>query len=395
MLTVASVVDYLDQFAPRDLAADWDNVGLLLGERSAVVERILTCLTVTPESAAEAVASRANLIVTHHPILFRGIKRLTDATPEGRMLLELARAGVAVYSPHTAFDNTRGGINELLARRLALTNVTLLRRGFPSPPTPLPSGERGVGFAPLSPLGRGVGGEGSQIKVVVFVPEKDLGRVSDALFAAGAGRIGEYRECSFRLAGVGTFFGSEAASPTIGQKGRREEVNEWRLEAVCPAGCVEAVVAAIRQAHSYEEPAFDLYPLHTPPSGRGEGRLGSLPHSQPLGELARAVKTALASGPVQTIGDLQKPVQRVAIVCGAGGEMLTDAVRARADVLLTGEMRFHDYLHARAQGLTLILPGHYATERFGIEELAERLRGQFPQLHVWASTHETDPVQWV
>ncbi len=367
MLTVATVVDYLDQFAPRDLAAEWDNVGLLLGERSAAVERLMTCLTVTPDSAADAIAQRANLIVTHHPILFRGIKRLTDATPDGHMLLQLARAGVAVYSPHTAFDNTRGGINELLARRLALTDIVPLRRAA----TPGP------------------------MKVVVFVPEKDLGRVSDAMFAAGAGHIGEYRECGFRVAGIGTFFGSDAANPTIGQKGRREEVNEWRLEAVCPAGCIEAVVAAIRQAHSYEEPAFDLYPLQAPPSGRGEGRLGSLPRSQPLSELASAVKAALHSGPVQMIGDPQRPVQRVAIVCGAGGEMLSDAIRARADVLLTGELRFHDYLHARAHGLALILPGHYATERCCIEELAERLRGQFPQLHVWASAHETDPVQWV
>jgi dinuclear metal center YbgI/SA1388 family protein len=378
MLTVATVVEYLDRFAPRDLAADWDNVGLLLGESSAAVERIMTCLTVTPESAAEAVASRANLIVTHHPILFRGVKRLTDATSEGPMLLPLVRAGIAVYSPHTAFDNTRGGINELLARRLALTDVVPLRR----PP-------------PLSPPGTGGRDKGGGMKVVVFVPDKDLGRVADAMFAAGAGQIGEYRECSFRLAGIGTFFGSDAANPTIGQKGRREEVNEWRLEAICPANCVEAVVAAIRRAHSYEEPAFDIYPLHARPSGRGEGRLGLLPQSQLLSELAARMKMALQAIAVQIIGDLQRPVQRVAIACGAGGEMLNDAVRARADVFLTGEMRFHDFLQARAEGLALVLPGHYASERCGIEDLAERLRSQFPQLYVWASERETDPVQWI
>ena len=207
---------------------------------------------------------------------------------------------------------------------------------------------------------------------------KDLGRVSDSLFAGGAGRIGEYSECSYRLAGTGTFFGSDASNPTVGIKGQREEVSEWRLEAVCPASCVEAVVAAIRQAHSYEEPAFDLYLLHAPPSRRGEGRLGSLEPGRSLAELAAAVKATLRAGPVQTIGDLQRPVRRVAIVCGAGGEFLADAVRARADVLLTGEMRFHDYLSAGAQGLALILPGHYATERCGIEELADRLRGEFP-----------------
>src|SRR5579871_6534298 len=365
MLTVATVVEYLDQFAPRDLAADWDNVGLLLGERSAAVQRIMTCLTVTPESASEAIAARANLIVTHHPILFRGVKRLTDATAEGRMLLGLVRAGVAVYSPHTAFDNTQGGINELLARRLALTEVAPLR-----PPSALSSPQLG------GDKGRG------QMKVVVFVPDKDLSRVCEAMFAAGAGHIGEYRECSFRLAGVGTFFGSDAANPTIGQKGRREEVDEWRLEAICPCHRVEEVIAAIRRSHSYEEPAFDMYPLHPTPPGRGEGRLGVLKPSQTLGQLATAVKATLKAGPVQTVGELERPVERIAIVCGAGGELMADAIRARADVLLTGEMRFHDYLSARAQGLALILPGHYATERCGIEELAERLHGQFPELNV-------------
>src|SRR5262249_4436575 len=193
----------------------------------------MTCLTVRPENAVEATAARANLIVTHHPILFRGVKRLTDATSEGRMLLALIRAGVAVYSPHTAFDNTRGGINEMLARRLGLSEVTALRRL---------DGPR-------------------QCKIVVFVPDTDLARVSDAMFAAGAGRIGQYSQCSFRRAGTGSFFGSDSANPTIGQKGRREEVSEWRLEAICPKASVEQVVAALRKAHSYEEPAYDVYPL--------------------------------------------------------------------------------------------------------------------------------------
>src|SRR5262245_6910849 len=192
MLTVADVTEFLGRFAPLRSAASWDNVGLLLGEEAAPVERILTCLTVTPESAAEAVDEGVQLIVAHHPILFRPTQRLTAANPEGRTLLALARAGVAVYSPHTAFDNANGGINDILAKRLGLTQVQ-----------PLRSGERV-----------------SQCKFVVFVPDADLLRVSDALFAAGAGQIGQYRECSFRLAGTGTFFGSESANPTVGQKGR-------------------------------------------------------------------------------------------------------------------------------------------------------------------------------
>lgn len=367
MTTVAAILDYLERFAPRKLAADWDNVGLLLGDRATPVTKVMTCLTVTPESAAEAIAEQAQLIVSHHPILFRAVQRLTADTAEGRMLLSLIRAGVAVYSPHTAFDNTQDGINEILARKLALTDVKPLRPAVPA----------------------------TSYKVVVFVPDTDLARVSDALFAAGAGQIGQYRECSFRLAGTGTFHGSEASNPTVGQKGQREEVSEWRLEVVCPEARVERVLTALKQAHSYEEPAYDVYPLRQGAASTGDGRLGKLPQSTPLGVLASALREVLHSGPVQLVGELGREVATVAIVCGAGGELLKDAIRARADVLLTGELRFHDYLTAQAAGIALVLPGHYATERCGVEDLAERLQQQWPEVKVWASHRERDPVAWV
>jgi dinuclear metal center YbgI/SA1388 family protein len=367
MLTVAAVIDFLEQFAPRELAAEWDNVGLLLGDRAAPVERLMTCLTVTPESAAEAGEAGVQLIVTHHPILFRAIKRVTTETPEGRTVLSLVRAGVAVYSPHTAFDNTRGGINEALGRRLGLVELTPLRRH---------DGPR-------------------QCKVVVFVPESDLARVYDALFAAGAGNIGQYSQCSFRLAGTGTFFGSDTANPTVGHKGRREEVSEWRLEVVCPESRVGQVVAAMRKAHSYEEPAYDVYPLRPTSGTEGGGRVGRLPQATTLGTLALAAKAALLAGRVQVVGDPARTIERVAVACGAGGEFILDALRCGADVLLTGEARFHDYLAARAEGLSLLLPGHYATERFGVEELAGRLQQQWPELQVWASRREQDPVDAV
>jgi dinuclear metal center YbgI/SA1388 family protein len=364
MPTVATVCAHLDHFAPPTIAADWDNVGLLFGDGAAEVRRIITCLTVTPAVVAEAVAETAELIVTHHPILFRGAKRLSTATAEGRLLWPLARAGVAVYSPHTAFDNAAGGINDSLARRLGLTKVVPLRRH---------DGER-------------------RCKVVVFVPESDLRKVSDAMFAAGAGVIGQYEQCSFRLAGTGTFFGTESTNPTVGEKGRREDVSEWRLEVVCPEAILPGVVAAMRSAHSYEEPAFDVYPLKALPGPGGEGRVGELPTAAPLGDLAAVVKRELSAGAVQVVGDGGRAVKRIAIACGAAGEFLADAVKAKADVFLTGEMRFHDYLSAEAQGIALVLPGHYATERPAVEELAGRLGKEFPELTVWASRRERDPV---
>jgi dinuclear metal center YbgI/SA1388 family protein len=367
MPRVADITEFLNQFAPLSLAAEWDNVGLLMGDPSASVQKIMTCLTVTPQSAGEAVESQVNLIVSHHPILFRATRRLTTATAEGRMLLSLTQAGVAVYSPHTAFDNCTGGINDFLAHSLGLTEVRPLRDQ---------DGPR-------------------QCKIVVFVPDQDLAKVSDALFAAGAGYIGEYSECSFRLPGTGTFFGSDASNPTVGAKGRREEVNEWRLEAICPEAILGRVVAAMRRAHSYEEPAYDVYPLRPERMKVGIGRLGKLSAPKPLADFAANVKNLLKAGGIQMVGDPQRKIQQVAIVCGAGGEFVSDAVSKNADALLTGEARFHDALAAQAQGLALVLPGHYASERIGVESLAERLQRAFPDVKAWPSRRETDPLATV
>lgn len=364
MPTVADIADFLRRFAPPELAADWDNTGLLLGDTDVPVRRAMTCLTVTPESAGEAIAESAQLIVSHHPILFRAVQRLTSATPEGRLLLPLVRAGVAVYSPHTSFDNCVGGINDLLARALGLQEISLLRQGSQTP----------------------------QCKIVVFVPDADLQRVSDALFTAGAGNIGHYSQCSFRLSGTGTFFGSEAANPTVGQKGRREEVAEWRLEVICPEKSVTQTVAAMRRAHSYEEPAFDVYPLRGVGGSAGEGRIGLLAEATSLQQLAGTLKGSLKAGIVQMVGDPSRLVRRVAIACGAGASFLGDAAAAGADVLLTGEARFHDCLTARERGLALLLPGHYASERAGVEELARKVGEQWPELEVWASHREQDPL---
>lgn len=364
MTIIADLIAALESIAPSALAADWDNVGLLLGDPAAPVERVMTCLTVTPASAAEAIEAGAQLIVSHHPVLFRPTKRLTTATPEGRMLLNLVQAGCAVYSAHTAFDNCVGGINDLLAQTLGLTNVGPLRTG---------EGAR-------------------QCKIVVFVPDKDLDKVSDAMFAAGAGNIGQYRECSFRLAGTGTFFGSEGTNPTIGTKGRREQVNEWRLEVVCPEALSDKVVAAMRLAHSYEEPAYDVYALRPERAKLGSGRIGVLPAPVSLAAFAQNVKNALHAMKVEMVGAAEQKVERVALACGAAGEFLGDAVSRKADVFLTGEARFHDALAAEAQRIGLVLPGHYATERLGVEALANRLTQQFPGVQIWASRRERDPL---
>ena len=367
MPSVADVAAFLDRFAPPATAAEWDNVGLLVGDPTDPADRVMTCLTVTPNVVAEAVADGVNLIVSHHPVLFRGAKKLTAGTPDGRLLLPLVRNKVAAYSPHTAFDNCPGGINDGLAARLGLSGVKPLR----------PRDERGW------------------CKFVVFTPEGDLERVSDAVFAAGAGTIGQYEQCSYRTTGTGTFFGTETANPAVGQRGRREHVSEYRFEVIVPDARVSSVVAAMRAAHSYEMPAFDVYPLKPFPGLGGDGRVGELPAPVPLRDLAVTVKGVLSAAAVGVVGDPGRSVSRVAVACGAAGEFLPDAIRVGADVFLTGEMRFHDCLTAEAAGVGVLLPGHHATERPGVEDLAARLVREFPSTTVWASRRETDPVRWI
>jgi len=376
MMTVSDVTEWLERFAPARLAEPWDNVGLLWGDPGALVQGVMTCLTVTPVTAAEAIEEEASLIVSHHPILFREVKRVRADFPDTAPLWKLARAGVAVASPHTAFDNTHEGINDLLCHRLGLNDISPLR------PAALGCDRRAV--AP------------QLFKIVVFTPDSDREGVLSAAFQAGAGRIGAYDECSFAIPGEGTFFGTEATNPAVGQRGRRETVRELRLEAVCPADKLARVLAAIRAGHSYEEPAIDVYPLHDRTSedapNQGVGRIGRMQESRSLEDFARLVARAFAAR-VELVGDPRRSVQRVAVACGAGDDLLKDAARAGADVLFTGEARFHRALEAEALGIGLVLAGHHATERPGVEELARSIARAFPYLKVWPSEREYNPFR--
>ncbi len=367
MKTVAELVQWLEEFAPARLAETWDNVGLLWGDPAVNVDRVMTCLTVTRITAEEAVAEEAGLIVSHHPVLFRGAKHVRADLPATAPIWILGRAGIAVASPHTAFDSTAGGINDGLCRRLGLVDVVPLR--------------------PITPP--------ASYKIVVFTPASDRQAVLAGAFEAGAGQIGAYTECSFAIPGQGTFFGTEETNPAVGRKGQREAVDELRLEVLCPASRLAAVLAEIRAHHSYEEPAIDVYPLHDPVSRSGAGRIGNYGEARSFQEFAVSVSGALGHITLQVVGDPRKPIRRVAVACGAGDDFLGDAVRAGADVLLTGEARFHRALEAEALDIGLVLAGHHATERPGVEELAERIARAFPDLTVWPSSRERDPLQFI
>lgn len=367
MTTVRDVCSHLKAIAPLNMAEDWDNVGLLLGDETSEITGAIACLTLTTDVAAEAVSCGAGLVVTHHPVLFKPVNKITADNAEGRMLLMLLRHRVAVYSPHTAWDNSSSGINQQLAELLELKEI-----------------------APLRP--RAVA---DHVKMVTFVPEPQLDQVRQALWDAGAGTIGNYHNCSFNLHGTGTFFGSEDTNPAVGQPGRLEHVEEVRLEVVCATRLLERALAALRSAHPYEEPAVDVFSVKSLTGGTGAGRFGTLPQAMTLATLNQIVSERLRQPSVQFVGESSQIVKRLGIACGAAAEFLRDANRAGCQALLTGEARFHACLEATDLGMGMILPGHFATERFAMETLAQRLNQKFPNLAVKASERECDPVRTI
>ena len=368
MPTVAAIMEFLEAFAPPRLAADWDNVGLLLGERTADVERLMTCLTVTPEVAAEAVAERAQLIVTHHPILFRGVKRLTDATPEGRMLLALVRAGVAVYSPHTAFDNTRDGINDLLAAGSAWPTWcrSAARRG-----TPVVQDRRlRAGQRPGPRLRRAVRGRGRAHRPIQRVQFSPRGTPAPSSAPRRRNPPSDGRAAARRSANGGWRWSAPSArwrpsSPRCG----RPIPTRSRLRRLSAAAAGVAV-------------------------GRGPPRCACRRPGAAASWRKRS-KAALVRGPVQLVGD-------PATAGAARGHRVRRRRRAAARRRAGRRRRVADRRDAlprlsggQAQGLALVLPGHYATERFGVEDLARLLQQRWPDVRVWASRSESDPSQWL
>lgn len=348
--TVADWVALVDRHWPERDAERWDRTGLQVGDPAAGVDTVLVCLDVTHDVLDEAERVGAHLVLAHHPLLFRPLERLTPSTATGALVLRAARAGVALLAAHTNFDVAHGGTSDPVATLLGLQDVR-----------------------PLAPAR--MGDAGDRLKLVTFVPSEHVEAVLAALSDAGAGVIGEYTSCSFRVAGTGTFRPSDRANPTAGERGRLNHEPEERLEMVLPGARAAAVVAALRQAHPYEEVAFDLVPLlAAPEAGKGLGRVGELPAPTSLRDVAARLADGLPSPHLRTAGDPDRQVRRVAVTGGAGDSLVGAALAAGADCYVTGDLRHHVALDALTMGMALVDAGHYATEAAALPHLVSTLR---------------------
>jgi dinuclear metal center YbgI/SA1388 family protein len=363
-MKLQQVIEALEEIAPTRLAESWDNVGLLVGDASAEVTRAMVCIDYTPHVACESAGEKSDLIIAYHPPIFDALKRVVLGGP-GSAVFDAIRRGVAIYSPHTALDVAEGGTNDMLADAIGLSQE-----------------DRG-------PL-RLVEPKVNQYKLVTFVPVEHVERVASALFAAGAGRIGDYTQCSFRSPGVGTFFGNEGTNPAVGQSGKLEQAPEVRLETVLPIAKLGEALAALRSSHPYEEPAFDLVQLAAPPEKVGQGRLGTMPATSRQAIFDR-IKQALGIDRLLIAGPTDGEITSAACCAGACGDMLSDALKAKAQLYLTGEMRHHDALRAASAGMTVVCTLHSNSERAVLGRLKERLTKMLPQLAVVQSKMDRDP----
>lgn len=339
-LRISDIARALDARAPVATAEAWDNVGLLLGNPAAKVRAAVVAVDLTPEVLAAAERRKAGLIVTHHPCIFpkgKGPSRLLKGTP----VHDAIRAGVAVYAAHTNFDRCALEVSDSIAAAL---RISLAGRLLDSPTESL-------------------------MKLAVFVPDAALETVREAAFAAGAGHVGNYDACSFAAEGFGTFRGAAGTTPHIGRPGRFEQVREQKLEVVFPRGLEGAVVRAVRDAHPYEEVAYDLWRLDNPPAregvikGLGYGFFGDLAKPTPLKQLLPKISRAFATnGGTLTGGEGR--ITRVAFSPGKGSSFIRAALASAADLFITGEVGYHDAREAAAQGLRVLELGHTESEYF-------------------------------
>ena len=374
MTTVRDILAAVDRLAPFRLAESWDNVGLLLGDADAEVRRVLVALDVTDAVCDEVEAVGAEVVLTHHPLIFQPVDRLTAGTVGGRLALRLARAGRAVIAAHTNLDAASGGLCDILADMVGLMDTEPLE----SAPSP------------------------RRYKVVVYAPEDALEAVAGAAFAAGAGRVGAYTEVAFESAGTGWFRPGQGAHPAEGEVGKRSRVAERRLETVAAESNLGAVLAAVVRAHPYEQPVIDCYRLDeasvgSPPGQGGQGRpaglgrVGPIKSSRTLGDLADKTKEALGCESVRLAGDPAAPIERAAVLTGSGGGMAQALRRAGAQAYVTGEMKYHDLSDLAAAGIGVILGGHWRTERATLAAWTPRL-AEAVDVEVVLSERERDPT---
>jgi dinuclear metal center YbgI/SA1388 family protein len=364
-IKIKDVTDYLESIAPKAHQESYDNSGLLTGNTSDVVNGILVTLDCTEEVVQEAIDLRCNLIVAHHPIIFKGLKKLTGSNYVERTIIKAVKNNVAVYAIHTNLDNVHRGVNRRICDKLGLKNVRI-----------------------LSPK------KDTLIKLVTFIPKENVEMVMAALHEAGAGQIGNYSNCSFRIEGTGTFKPNEGAVPHIGERHRQEYVQEVRAEVIFPSYQEAAIMNALRKAHPYEEVAHYLTPLVNENQEVGSGMIGETEGAEEPKEFLQRLKVTMNLSVVRHTRLLDKPIHKVAVCGGAGSFLLPQAIRSGAQVYISADFKYHEFFDAEGHIIIADI-GHYESEVFTKDLLQEVLTKKFPTFAINFSKTVTNPISYL
>lgn len=364
MITIKDILIKLEAFAPPVLQENYDNAGLIVGDSNEKVKGVLISLDTTVDVVNEAINKGCNLIISHHPIVFSGLKKLTGANYIERVVILAIKNNIAIYAIHTNLDNMAHGVNKMIADRLGLINTNIL--------------------APK---------KNQLLKLVVFVPSTHAETVRNSLFKAGAGNIGNYAECSFNSAGEGTYKANEKANPYKGEIGKRHFEKEIKIEVVVPVYLKSRVISEMINAHPYEDVAYDLIAIENEISTVGSGMIGEL--AEPVDEktFLKLLKTKMKTKCIRHTKLLNKPVKRVALIGGSGSFLLQQAKAKKADVFITGDVKYHEFFDAEDQ-LVIADIGHYESEQFTIDLIGGFLIENFSKFAVRFTEVNTNPINY-
>lgn len=364
-ILLQAIISEIESFAPPSLQESYDNSGLQVGHPSMEITGTLITLDVTEAVLEEAIAKQYNLIIAHHPVTLSGIKRLTGQSVAERVLMMAVKNDLAIYAAHTNLDSVSGGVSSVLADKIGLINQRILE--------------------PKSHL---------LVKLVTFVPQKQAQEVRQALFDAGAGKIGDYDQCSYNVNGEGTFRGGEKTHPFAGESGLLHTEPEVRIETIMPDHLQNKVLQALLAAHPYEEPAYDLIALKNQWNSIGFGIIGELPEPMPVQTFLQELKRRTNTDCIRYTETEKAEVRTIAVCGGSGSFLLKQAIKHRADVLVTGDFKYHQFFEGEKKIMITDI-GHYESEQFTKELFFKLLTKKFPNFAVRLSNVNSNPIKYI
>jgi dinuclear metal center YbgI/SA1388 family protein len=364
-MKLSEIISVIESFAPLSYQEQYDNAGLIIGDENMETRKALITIDITEEIIDEAMKVDANLIISHHPVIFNSIKKITGKTYPERIIIKAIKNNIAVYAAHTNLDNIYEGVNYKICQKLGLSNLQILM--------------------PVKDELR---------KLVVFVPLDHADNVRSAIFRAGAGHIGNYDECSYNIEGLGTFKGSEDASPYVGEKGKLHFEKELRIETVFPKAIQPQVISAMLAVHPYEEVAYDIYPLDNTYARAGKGMTGELRKETDELTFLNTIKSVFNTKVIRHTQLRGKKIRKVAVCGGSGSFLIKDAISAGADIFITGDIKYHQFFDARDRILIADV-GHYESEQFTKEIFYELLRKNLPKFALHLSEVKTNPINYL